>query len=313
MKTLIVDGHNSAWRLAKKMPVLTTAKEEPIQVVYGFLRLLRKALVQFDPQAALICWDSGRSVERLKIFPEYKANRNHFRTPAERAEYESVHKQMGILQGLLKLLNISQVSYPNTEGDDLIGIACQALGGKKVILSSDQDMLHLVSEKVEVWSPHKEELYTALNFHHKIGMTPRQWLEYRALVGDHGDNIPGVAKGFGEQTAKDIMALYGSLEKLYCGNAKIEKRICARGNRYSLLYSEGAKERVYRNLLLMDLMLPSARPGTSRIIEVVKKAASKHSAVNRVALREYFVENSFNTLLKVMPKWILPFENLDVK
>ena len=76
MKTLVVDGNNAAHRLGATLPELT-ANGKPVQVVYGFLKLIRSAIVQFEPDVSVVCWDNGRSAYRKKLYPDYKANRKH--------------------------------------------------------------------------------------------------------------------------------------------------------------------------------------------------------------------------------------------
>jgi 5'-3' exonuclease len=308
LKTLIFDGNNALWRLQKRLPTLT-ADGKAIQVVYGFMRLLRGALAQFEPNIALVCWDSGHSKFRKEIFEEYKANRSHTRTSKEESEFKDAMKQMKVVKKILPTINVVQIAFPDTEADDLIGISCHELKGEKIIVSSDQDMLHLVKDDVSVWSPIKSLLYDSRNFRKLTGMSPRQWLEYRALVGDSGDNIPGVAKGFGSETAKDLIERYGSIEKLY--SPKVEKRVSKMGNRYSLLYSDGAREAASRNLKLMDLELPAEREDYPKISKMLKKRMDRREKVDRISLRKMFEERKFKSLLQDFARWVRPFEDLD--
>lgn len=318
MKTLVLDGNNAVWRLQMKMPVLT-ANDQQIQSVYGFLRLLRGSLAQFEPSVALVCWDSGKSQHRIKLYKEYKGNRDHTSTPEKRRQLASFEKQVYFLKDVLRMLNIAQIAYPNTEADDLMGISCTALEGEKVIVSSDRDVLHLVNTDVSVWSPAHHTYYTSKNFYAKVkqllksetGLTPQQWLEFRAIVGDRGDNIPGVAKGLGEETAQYLIEKYGSIDTLF--SASVEKKVLNKGGRYALLYSEGARERAYRNLLLMDLRLCAKHETGPKITKLLQKAVKQRAPIDKAKVREYFIQQKFTSLLKEMPSWISPFEQLDVK
>lgn len=320
MKTLVFDGNNAAWRLMKKLPQLTSRGEQ-VQVVYGFLRLVRSMLEQFQPDAALVCWDSGRSKERMQLYPEYKANRDHDSSADLRREMGSVNKQIHRLKEILPKLNVMQSFYPDTEADDLMGISTEALPGEKVIVSSDRDAYHLIDEQVSVWSPIKLEHYTHKNFAKKVivkesgqdvpaNITPQQWLEMRALTGDSGDNISGVARGFGEGSALELIRKFDSIEKLF--TAPIEEKIHdTMASRYALIYSAGARERVYRNLLLMDLRLPIRRPRGPKIAELMKKGLGKRQRVDKLAVRAYFREHDFDSLTKDFVVWISPFTDLD--
>lgn len=316
MKTLIFDGNNAVWRLQKKLPTLT-ANEQEVQVVYGFLRLVRSSLAQFEPNVALVCWDLGRSAHRIKLFKEYKSNRDHVSTREKRVELIAVESQIEALKKLLQQLNIAQMAYPNTEADDLIGIACNVLKGDKVIVSSDRDVFHLVDADISVWSPAHYQLYTQKNFFRRVkenvgkGLTPQQWLEFRAITGDRGDGIPGVAVGLGEETALDLISRFGSIEELY--TSAVEKKASKLGNRHGLLYSEGARERAYRNLSLMDLRICINRDTGSKIAKLITKHVQERKAVEKQKLRDYFIKQKFESLLKEMPSWISPFEDLDTE
>jgi len=259
----------------------------------------------------LICWDLGKSEYRKKIFPEYKANRHHDSTSAEAREFRSVLSQMEILKDLLRNLAVAQLTYPEMEADDLIGISCAELAGDKTIVSSDQDMLHLVDNKVSVWSPIKTELYTMNNFHQKLFLSPRQWLEYRAVCGDNGDNIPGIAKGLGPTTAMEIIQKYGSVEVLF-RDSKVAERVASKGNRYALFVAEGAREQFYRNLLLMDLHLSIRQEKAEKVVLLLRKNIKGLKPINKVALQEYFIKKEFVSLLKDMPNWLNPFQDLNV-
>src|SRR5713101_785658 len=138
--TLLIDGNNAIWRLAKKMPQLTGPDGKPIQVVYGFLRLIRAGIEDFEPNAALVVWDSGKPRLRIEMDPQYKAQRRKERDPEKEREFQMVMSQFRIVQKTLSHLGVRQISIPDIEADDLISVSCKTLQGKKIIVSSDQDM-----------------------------------------------------------------------------------------------------------------------------------------------------------------------------
>lgn len=312
-KILILDANNACWRLIKVVPVLT-ANGKPIQVVYGFLRLLRGCIEQFEPDVALVCWDSGRSVYRKKIYPEYKGNRDHESDLEHAKEFKSFLSQADSIKTLLKYLNVAQADYPDSEADDLIAVACGSLSGRKIIVSSDMDMLQLVDENTQVWSPIKSRLYRIETFkgiqerEGKIPLSPDAYLQMRALIGDGTDNISGVAKGFGETTARELLGKYGSLDKLF--SPAVEKRVSQKGNRYALLYGEGAKERAFRNLCLMDLRVAAIHCGKAAV-EAVEQSVKNRTKVDRAKVKQYFQEQKFKSLLAEFGRWITAFESLD--
>lgn len=309
-KILIVDGNNAAWRLIKRLPPLSV-KGQDIQLVYGFVRLLRGVIQQFEPNVAIVAWDSGHSEFRKKTFKHYKGNRNHDGDEEHKKEFESFVKQVGILNEILSKLNVATLNWPGTEADDLIGLACSEIQGRKIIVSADMDMLQLVKHDVEVWSPMKLEGYTERNFKSKSeGLNPRQYLEVKALIGDKSDNIPGVASGFGQATATELIKRYGSIENLF--TTKVEKTVYNKGNRYKLLYSEGAREIAYRNLILMDLSVCGhAVKDKSEAVKTMKQLVRFRHKIDSPEVKRIFIERMFKSLLEDFGSWIKPFESLD--
>jgi len=305
-KILLIDGYNAAWRLMHKLPPLSVNGQD-IQIVYGFIRLLRGVIEQFEPNAALVIWDSGHSEFRKKVYPGYK-DRHHDRIHEK--QYHSLTSQISILDDILANLNVGVVAWPGTEADDLIGLSCDGLSGLKIIVSADQDMLQLVDSDVQVWSPMKSELYTDKNFQKLIGMTPRQYLEMKALIGDGSDKIGGVARGFGEATARELILKYGCIEELY--SPKVEKKVYNQGNRYKLLYNEGAKEIVYRNLILMDLSVCGhGIKNKEEAIKRIKHVVRFRNKIDKAQVKRIFIEKAFKSLLEDFGRWVTPFEILD--
>lgn len=308
-KILLIDGNNAAWRMIKRLPALSV-KGQDIQMVYGFLRMIRSVIEQFEPNVVLVIWDDGHSEYRKKIFPAYKGNRGGDEDHIK--ELTSLNKQKIVLNSIFSLLNIPTTSWPGTEADDIIGICSTELEGDfKTIVSADMDMLHLVDEDVQVWSPMKSILYTHKNFRSRIGdLSPEQHLEMKALIGDPSDNIPGVAKGFGEVTARELLKRYGSINTLY--TSTVEKKVSKMNSRYNLLYSEGAREIAYRNLMLMDLTVCGENiKEKSTLLTMIKKVLNNRNKIDKSAVKRVFLEKAFNSLLKDFGSWITPFETLD--
>lgn len=303
MRTVIFDAHNALWRLAKRMPILTAGTEQ-IQIVYGFLRLVKATIDDFEPNAALVVWD-GEPVLRQHIFPGYKKRRVAKREERDhKKERAGVMRQADIIKQTLGYLAINQIWLKNSEADDLIAIACRALDGKKIIVSADHDMLQLVNEDVRVYSPMKGILYTHKNFEKKLGLTPRQFLEVRALIGDKSDEIPGVAKGFGEKTAKQLIVKYGNVANLML--PKIERKAKKLGSRHALLYEEGAFDLYRRNMTLMDLSIIHSKSARN----LLRETMAQKRTVNRIAVLEYFKKKKFQSMLDKFSSWISTFEEL---
>lgn len=303
MKTIIIDANNAIWRVALKVPNLSY-KGQSTQVVFGFLRLLKNLMDQFEPDVVICCWDWNYSKTRKKIYPEYKANRDH-----STKEHSRVIDQIKIVQKILPFLNVVQLESPDVEADDLISIVCCEIEERKIVISSDRDMLQLVNEETSVWSPIKMIHYTHSNFHKLVGMTPRQWVEFRALTGDKGDNIPGVVKGFGEHSARELIIKYGNLERIF--TSKVLKVLMNKGCRYALLCEDGTKENAYRNLKLIDLIEARKWEEHKKIPSLLEERLEARKGINRLEVRKQFSNYKFESLLNSFAGWIKPFENLD--
>lgn len=309
-KVLIHDAHNASWRSMKQLPVLTSGGK-PTQVVYGVLKLLRASIEEFEPNAVIVCWDTGYSKFRKDIYSEYKGNRNHEKDEESAREYKSFCYQVGVLKKILPLLNVVQLYHKENEADDLIAIVVDSMPKyKKTVISTDRDMIQLVDGMTEVYSPHykKPQIYNVDNFNDVIGLSRKQYIELRAITGDSGDNIPGAAKGIGEVTAKKLLKQYGSLAGIWTNKKEISKQ-----KRCEPLFTSEAKRAVHRNLLLMDLSIAGeANPDIEEIRKLLWMNWRGRDGVKRKTIKRFFIKHSFNSILAQFQQWMTPFESLDI-
>jgi DNA polymerase-1 len=301
MRTLLFDGHNCLWRTANAMPELRS-KGQPVQVVYGFLKLIRTALDKFSPDQAFVCWDEGLPTYRKSLFPGYK-QRRHESNKEDKKRRDAVYAQMAVIKNLLPLLGVKQVSYPNTEGDDLIGTACQMKElGLRIVISGDKDFLQLVQRGVRVWSPNHEYLYRWTNFKKKLGMTPQQWIEYRSILGEpDGDEIPRACPGLGEKSAILLIKKYKTIENVF----RHKKQVKRLGTKYKKFLSEQTSKNLNLNHALMQLHKVHNQKELTAVIR-----ATQCKPLNAVAVKKEFLSRSFISLLEGFGEWITPFKNL---
>lgn len=309
MKTLIVDGNHTIHRLLFKMPVLTNASGKAVQLVYGFLKLIRGLINDFEPDAVLIAWDVGLPRIRLEIWPDYKKHRIAKKLAPDdkhKMEMSVMMSQIAILRGILPMLGVCQMGIDGLEADDIIALACEALPGKRVVVSSDTDMLQLVRKGVSVYSPLHNKRYHHKNFEKHFGLTPRQHLEAKALAGEGTDGIPGVAAGFGEKSAKDAIMKYKNLAEIL-SDWEDGERALSWGGKMSLLRAAGVKEAAERNLQLMDLGLMTSPTAKRKIL----KNVGAPKKVDEIKIMNYLKANQFNSLLENFLDWIGPFKRLE--
>ncbi|MBO9403822.1 MAG: DNA polymerase I [Thermomicrobium sp.] len=212
-RLVLVDGHGLAYRAYHALPpTLATSAGEPTHVVFGFASMLLEVLNDFEPDYVIVCFDTGRSF-RQQLYEEYKAHRPE--TP------DDLKHQLERIRQLLDALGIPIVTREGYEADDLIGtLAARATanGLEVLIVTGDTDLLQLVDEDVRVILPGRQRfgdyrVYDRQAVIERYGFPPERLPEYKALVGDPSDNIPGVP-GIGEKTATRLIQRFSSLEEM---------------------------------------------------------------------------------------------------
>lgn len=218
-KLLLIDANSLLHRAYHAYPPLTTPLGEIVGAVYGFTMMLLGAIEKINPTHVIVAWDVGKRTFRHDKFSEYKAGR-------AKTDQELID-QIGRTKEVVETLNIPQFGIENFEADDLIGTLSEQ--GKKtadqvIILTGDRDSFQLVDkEKVVVHMPSGGGKFskdrgmsimdeTAVKM--KYGITPEQVVDWKGLVGDQSDNIPGI-KGIGEVTAKKILDQQPTIDKIY--------------------------------------------------------------------------------------------------
>lgn len=207
-RVLIIDSLNTFLRVWASIPVISNTGEH-IGGVQGFLRSIGSNIRDFAPSKCILVFDGkGGSYRRKKLYPEYKGNRinkgtmrrDFFSTKEE--EMLSLRSQLAKTILYLDTLPVQVISVDNIEADDTIAYIAKQLcaDSEKVrIVSTDRDFLQLVNDKIEVYSPVKKKLYTPTGIQQEYGILNENYLVYRILSGDDGDNIDGVG-GIGLKT-----------------------------------------------------------------------------------------------------------------
>jgi DNA polymerase-1 len=209
---LILDGNSLAHRAFHAIPHLATSQGVTTNAVYGFTNMLLKVLKELKPGLVAVCFDKGKITFRHDHYEDYKAHRPG--TPDE------LRPQFPLIKEVLAAMNIPVLEREGYEADDLIGTLvnrAEQAGISSIIVTGDQDTLQLVSPLTRVFLTRKGiselEEYTEGRVWERFGITPAQFPDYKGLVGDPSDNIPGVP-GIGPKTAKALLKEYGCLEEL---------------------------------------------------------------------------------------------------
>lgn len=215
-KLLLIDGHSLLFRAFYGMPGNMTAPDgTPTGAVYGFLTILRKVVEDEKPQYLACAFDLSAPTFRHKMYPDYKGTR--------KAAPEEFHVQVPLVKKILKDMGIPVITCEGWEADDILGSLARQAEDRDmdaVILSGDRDLLQLASPRILIVLPKAHagkttyERYTPEAVKEAFGVTPHDFIELKALMGDTSDNVPGLP-GVGPKTAQKIMDTYGSIENAH--------------------------------------------------------------------------------------------------
>ncbi|HCK66538.1 MAG TPA: DNA polymerase I [Anaerolineae bacterium] len=220
----LIDGHALAYRMYFALTAggssqrWQNSKGEPTAGIYGFARELVRVLEQEKPEYLAVAFDVGKTF-RDKIFPEYKATRE--KMP------DDLRSQITRIREMVDAFHIPRLEMDGYEADDVLGSVAkvaveQGLGVK--IITGDRDLLQLVNERTAVYLAGDDSTYiTDADVKKKLGVNPNQVVDYKAIVGDTSDNIPGI-KGVGEKTAVSLIEKFGTLDSIYENLEQVEKR-----------------------------------------------------------------------------------------
>ena len=220
----LIDGHALAYRMYFALTAggssqrWQTSTGEPTAGTYGFARELLRVFEQEKPDYLAVAFDTGKTF-RDEIYPEYKATRA--KMP------DDLRPQIKRIRQVVDAFNIPRLEMEGFEADDVLGSVAhwatkQGLGVK--IITGDRDLLQLVNQRIIVYLAGDDQNYiTSEDVFGKLHVRPEQVVDYKALVGDKSDNIPGVA-GVGEKTTENLLAKYGTLDAIYAHLDEIEPR-----------------------------------------------------------------------------------------
>lgn len=221
-KIVLIDGHSILNRAFYGVPDLTNSEGLHTNAIFGFLNILFKILDEEKPQYLTVTFDVHAPTFRHEMYAEYKGTRKPMA--------EELRQQVPVIKEVLQAMNIAVIEKAGLEADDLLGTIshlCEQRGMDVAIISGDRDTLQLATEHIKIRIPKTRqgrtevEDYLAADVKEKYGVTPTEFIDVKALMGDTSDNIPGVP-GVGEKTATKIIQDYGSIENAYAHVSEIK-------------------------------------------------------------------------------------------
>lgn len=222
-KLLLIDAYSIICRGFYALPLLSTSKGYHTNAMLGFLNILFRTLDEEKPDYIAVAFDENAPTFRHKLYKEYKGQRKPM--PIELKE------QVPFVKEMLTAMGISIFSKVGYEADDILGSLATKLSSSKleaVILSGDKDMLQLATDNIKirlvktVKSNSDIYPYYAKDVEKEYNMTPNEFIDLKAIMGDPSDNIPGI-KGVGKITANDLITKYKSIDNIYKHIDEIKK------------------------------------------------------------------------------------------
>lgn len=211
-KIVLIDGHSILNRAFYGLPDLTNAEGLHTNAIYGFLTIMFKLLEEENPEYLTVAFDVHAPTFRHKMYAEYKGTRKPMA--------DELRQQVPVIKEVLHAMGVKTIECAGLEADDLIGTLssrCENEGMEVTVISGDRDLLQLATDHVKIRIPKtrqgKTEIedYYAKDVQERYQVTPKEFIDLKALMGDTADNIPGVPS-IGEKTATKIITQYHSIE-----------------------------------------------------------------------------------------------------
>ena len=251
-KIMLIDGNSIVNRAFYGVPLLTNGEGRYTNGVYGFLNILFKLLDEEQPDYLAVAFDLHAPTFRHRTFDGYKGTR--------KGMPEELREQMPLLKEVLQAMHIPIFEQEGFEADDILG-TLSALAEKNgivpVVVSGDRDLLQLAGETLKVRIPKTKggrtetEDYYAADVQAKYGVTPAEFIDMKALMGDAADNIPGVP-GIGEKTAAKIITQYHDIETAIAHAAEIKPK---KASENLAAYQEQARLSKFLATIVRDMPL----------------------------------------------------------
>ena len=214
-KFVLIDGHSILNRAFYGVPIFTNSEGLHTNAVFGFLNIMFKIIDSKQPDYMAVAFDVHQPTFRHEMFKDYKGTRKPM--------MEELREQVPVIKELLQKMNITTVELPGYEADDVIGTLSkkgEKAGMEVDVISGDRDLLQIASDHITICIPKTKKGQTTVEEYNTEGVkelykvTPKEFIDVKALMGDSSDNIPGVP-GIGEKGATAIISQFGSIENAY--------------------------------------------------------------------------------------------------
>ena len=303
-KVLIIDGLNTFIRTFSAIP---TTNDDGVHVggIVGFLKSVGYAVKTLGPTRTILFFDGkGGSNRRRKIYPEYK-NKRKLKIRLNRTdmysssddEHQSMLMQLARGLEYFECLPLTILTLEGTEADDVIAYTAEQVlsDSEVIIMRTDKDFLHLVDDRVRVWSPTKKKLYNKDKLLEEYGIPAHNFLMYRMIEGDKSDNIGGI-NGIGIKTLLKKMPVILKENKI-----SIDELIDGTDDeRLKSLLDKEILERNYKLMQLFDVDISD-----SDKLKISKKIHETIPMMNKSKFRSMFLEDKLYGTLPNLDTWLM--------
>lgn len=275
---VLIDGTSFIYRAYFAIPGhLATSKGFPTKAIFGVTQMLLKILKQWDPPYIIWFMDEEVPTFRHHVFEAYKATRP--KMP------DDLKVQIPYVRKIISSLGIPIVSCPGYEADDLMASFLKTFPLPAILITADKDLYSLITSQIVFYDPIRDYFLDENEFIKKYGFSPSLFPEFKALIGDPSDNLPGIP-GIGEKTAKELILKFRSLKNLYENLSSVPLKLREKLLKY--------KEQTLNNLSLIKLNIQAPLP--SKDLSFYQKKSP-----NLLYLKELFKELEFRKFLSELP------------
>jgi DNA polymerase-1 len=294
--TLLIDGNNTLhrthWIANNTGKQLINSKGVNVGSIFTFVKAIKSYVDQFNANEVFIAWDRKLTRE----IPNFRntLTSGTYKGTRDQERNKDVYGSMDEILAIVDLLGVKNIFPGHLEADDVISWLSKNNTGKKIIISVDRDFIQLVSPDISYYNPIKKQLIDHINFNEVFELTPREYLYYKAIVGDKSDNIPGV-EGFGEVKGIKLAKAY----RAYVDNESISEK-----DRETITTNNAVIE---NNLKLMDLSYGLMQfPNEVALYDSqIKNLESFEPDFNK--FKEVCQELEFNSILNKIEDWQASF------
>jgi len=303
-KVFIVDGLNNFLRSFAMIQHVNPSGQH-IGALTGFLKSMAYGMRLVRPTRVIVVFDGrGSSTNKRYLYPEYKAHRGLKRITnwdmfdSLEEEGDAIKNQLLRLVDYLKCLPIDLLSIDKIEADDVIGYIAKRIGDEVTIMSSDRDYLQLASERVSIYSPTKKKFYEPKDVLKEYEVTSNNFLTQKVLLGDKGDNVPGV-KGLGIKT---LLKHFPELGESHTINLEQVLDKCKDSPLPMLKKIYDFRSQLHINKQLMDLDEPNI-PEDSKV-EIDQMMIEPNKQYYPSEFTEMYGEDQLGQSITNLPSWL---------